>query len=123
LLRQKFYSAINVAGLTLGIAGCLIIFMFVQNELSYDKFHAKGDRIYRLLRGSYMNGEISNTPYTSGPYAPALAADFPEDVQAVVRVMANNGLVTYGDKSFKEERFYLTDANFFKVFSFKLLKV
>ncbi|MDQ4139940.1 MAG: ABC transporter permease, partial [Bacteroidota bacterium] len=122
LLRQKFYTAINVAGLTIGIACCLLIFMFVQNELSYDKFHAKGDRIYRLLRGSYTNGDHTGTPYTSGPYAPALTADFPEDVQAAVRVMASNALVTYADKSFKEDRFYLTDANFFQVFSFKLLK-
>ncbi|RDC65452.1 ABC transporter permease [Adhaeribacter pallidiroseus] len=122
LLRQKFYTAINVAGLTLGVAGCLLIFMFVQNELSYDKFHANGNRIYRLLRNNYMNGKITSTPYTSGPYAPTLAADFPEDIQAAVRVMANNALVTYGDKSFNEDRFYFTDPQFFEVFSFKLLK-
>jgi len=122
LLRQKFYTALNVAGLTLGVAGCLLIFMFVQNELSYDKFHAKGDRIFRLLRDNYMSGNLTSTPYTSGPYAPTLAADFPEDIQAAVRVMANNALVTYGDKSFNEDRFYFTDPDFFKVFSFRLLK-
>ena len=122
LLRQKFYTGINVAGLTLGVAGCLLIFMFVQNELSYDKFHAKGDRIYRLLRNNNMNGQVTRTPYTSGPYAPTLAADFPEDIQAAVRIMANNALVTYGEKSFNEARFYFTDPEFFKIFSFKLLK-
>lgn len=82
LLRQKLYSAINVAGFTVGISGCLLLFMFVQNELSYDKFHAQGDLIYRRLRGNFRNGEISSTPYTSGPYAPALAADFPEGVRS-----------------------------------------
>ncbi|GEO06950.1 ABC transporter permease [Adhaeribacter aerolatus] len=122
LLKQKFYTIINVAGLTLGISCCLLIFLFVQNELSYDKFHAKGDRVYRVLRVAAMNGEEGKIPYTSGPYGRALVTDFPEDIQASVRVMPGNTLVTIGNKSFQENQIVLADSNFFQVFSFPLVK-
>src|SRR5688572_4130381 len=122
LLKQKFYTFINVAGLTLGISCCLLIFLFVQNELSYDKFHVKGDRIFRVLRVAAMNGEEGKIPYTSGPYGRALVTDFPEDIQASVRVMPGNTLVTIGNKSFQENQIILADSNFFQVFSFPLVK-
>ena len=56
LLKQRFYTGINIAGLTLGITCCLLIFLFVQHELSYDRFHRQGDRIFRVLREGRMNG-------------------------------------------------------------------
>jgi len=122
LAKQKFYSGINILGLTLGIACCLLIFLFVQHELSYDKFHAKGDRIFRVLRVDHVNGTLGKIPYTSGPYGPALAADYPDDVKATVRVMKANSLLAYGDKSFNEDNLILVDSNFFQVFSFPLVK-
>lgn len=122
LLKQKFYSGINILGLTLGITCCLLIFLFVQHELSYDQFHKKGNRIYRVLRETMMNGELGHVPYTSGPYARALVNDFPQDIEAAVRVMPTNALLTYQDKSFKEDKVVLADSNFFEIFSFPLLQ-
>ncbi|MDQ3292575.1 MAG: ABC transporter permease, partial [Bacteroidota bacterium] len=122
LLRQKFYTTINVVGLTLGITCCLLIFLFVQNELSYDRFHAQGDRIYRVLRVGGVNGDKAKIPYVSGPYAPALLNDFPSDVKAAVRVMSTNALFSYQDKTFKEERVFITDPNFLEVFTFPLVQ-
>ncbi|QMU31213.1 ABC transporter permease [Adhaeribacter radiodurans] len=122
LLRQKFYTAINIVGLTLGITCCLLIFLFVKNELSYDRFHAQGDRIYRVLRVASINGDKAKIPYVSGPYAPALRNDFPGDVKAAVRVMSTNALFSYQDKTFKEDRVFITDPNFLEVFTFPLVQ-
>jgi len=120
LAKQKFYSGINILGLTLGIACCLLIFLFVQHELSYDTFHAKAKRIFRVQRVDY--GTFGKIPYVSGPYGPALAADFPDDVKATVRVMKANGLLSYGDKSFNEYNLIYADSNFFQVFTFPLVQ-
>ena len=120
LAKQKFYSGINILGLTLGIACCLLIFLFVQHELSYDTFHAKANQIFRVQRVDY--GTFGKIPYVSGPYGPALAADFPDDVKATVRVMKANGLLAYGDKSFNEYNLVYADSNFFQVFTFPLVQ-
>lgn len=121
-LRHKGYTFINVSGLAIGIACCIIIILFVQNELNYDKFHANGDRIYRVLRQANDEGNFRNIGVTSGPYADALLTDYPADIEAAIRVMPNDGLVSYGDKSFREERFYFAAANFFQFFSYPLLE-
>ncbi len=97
-----------------------MIFLFISNELSVDKFHKQGQNIYRVMRG--YDAEKSRTPYLSGPYAPALLNDFPEDVKKAVRVMPENGLVSIGDNSFNEKRVYIADADFFNLFSFELIK-
>jgi putative ABC transport system permease protein len=122
LLKHRFYTFINIAGLTLGITCCLLIFMFVQHELSYDRFHRQGDRIFRVLRQASINGETKGIPYTSGPYARALVTDFPGDVRAAVRVMPTNALLAYEGRSFKENQVILADDNFFRVFTFPLVK-
>jgi len=120
-LRHKGYAAINVSGLAIGIACCMVIFLFVRNELNYDRFHENGDRIFRVLRQAVDDGAQRNIGVTSAPFAPALKTDFPSDVEDVLRVMPNDGLVTYGEKSFYEKKFYLADKNFFEFFSYSLL--
>jgi putative ABC transport system permease protein len=122
LLKYKVYSFINILGLAVGIACCLFIFLFIQNEMNYDHFHVHGRQIYRLLRGSVDNGDKKGTPATSGPYAPALLNDFPSDVQEAVRVMdiGNGILVKIGEKSFMEKKCVLADSNFYSFFSFPL---
>ncbi|MGV3642030.1 MAG: ABC transporter permease [Adhaeribacter sp.] len=122
LLKHRFYTFINIAGLTLGISCCLLIFMFVRHELSYDQFHQQGERLYRVLRLARLNGADQGIPYTSGPYGRALAADFPGQVAAAVRVMPANALLSYQNRSFKEEQMILADSNFFRVFSFPLVQ-
>ncbi len=121
LVKHRIFSVINIAGLSVGIACCLFIFLYIQNEMNYDKFHENGDRIYRVLRKGDMNGEVVGVPWTSGPYGPALKNDFPVEIVHSVRVMPNSGLVTYGDKSFQENKLFFADSTFFGVFSYPLL--
>ncbi|QHT70440.1 FtsX-like permease family protein [Rhodocytophaga rosea] len=122
LLKYKVYSFINIFGLAVGIACCLFIFLFIQNELNYDKFHADGKRIYRLIRSSDENGERKGTPATSGPYAPSLQTDFPSDIEETMRVDPDGGgvLITIDNQSFMEKQCMFVDSNFFQFFSFPL---
>jgi putative ABC transport system permease protein len=122
LFKHKVYSVVNVAGLAVGIACCMFIFLFIRNETSYDAFFENGDRIYRVRRVGEMNGEKVGIPYVSPPYAPTLKNDFPDEIAHAVRVMPERGLVTYGDKSFQENKLFFTDSTFFEVFSYPLLQ-
>jgi putative ABC transport system permease protein len=119
--KQKMFSLINILGLTVGITCCLMIFLFIMNEFSYDKFHTKGKDIYRVMRVSYQNG-TNNIPYLSAPYATALVKDFPDAVRSAVRVFPDNDLIRYKDIVFNEKKIYLVDSNFFSFFSFPLLR-
>ncbi|HTQ65872.1 MAG TPA: ABC transporter permease [Puia sp.] len=120
--KHKLFSLINVLGLTIGITCCLMIFLFIMNEFSYDKFHKDGKDIYRVYRTGNTNGEIRNIPWVSPPYARALATDYPDAVKATMRVQPDNDLVKYKNISFNEKKIYLVDSNFFSFFSFRLLK-
>jgi len=120
--KQKLFSLINVLGLTVGITCCLMIFLFILNEFSFDKFHKNGKNIYRIYRVAVTNGEKRNIPYVSPPYAKALANDYPDAVKATMRVYGDNDLVRYKNISFNEKKIYLVDSNFFSFFSFRLLK-
>ena len=122
LKKQKLFSLINILGLTVGITCCLLIFLFILNEFSYDNFHKNGKYIYRIMRVSEMNGDRREIPYVSAAYAPALANDFSDVVKQVVRVDHDNDLISYNNISFNEKDIYLTDNNFFTFFSFPLVK-
>jgi putative ABC transport system permease protein len=120
--RQKAYSIINVAGLAVGLACCVCILVYVHYELSYDKFHAHADNIYRLV----MNGDTSGSPFdvalSSGPIGPTLAKDFPE-VDNVVRFQPRSRTpVSYMEKKFLEGGVFYADETVFDVFRFALLK-
>ena len=78
LRKQKLFSLINILGLTIGITCCLMLFLFILNEFSFDNFHKNGKNIYRIMRVGEMNGERREIPYVSPAYAPALANDFPD---------------------------------------------
>ncbi|HEY1871820.1 MAG TPA: ABC transporter permease, partial [Chitinophagaceae bacterium] len=120
--KQKLFSLINILGLTVGITCCLMIFLFILNEFSYDKFHKNGENIYRVMRVAVTNGEKRNIPWLSPPYAQALLNDYPDAVKSAVRVQPDNDLISYNNVSFNEKKIYLTDSNFFEFFSFKLLE-
>lgn len=120
LWKHKLFSLINVFGLALGLTVTILILQYVQAERSYDQFPEKRDEIYRVLRVS----DISNTGYsigvTSGPYGPTLLNDYPETVKDFVRVLPNNGLISYENRAFIEGKIYFSDANFFEFFSYPL---
>ncbi len=128
LFRFKVYSFINIVGLALGMGTCLIIFVFVLQQYSYDNFNKKADRIYRINLEAKINGKqtkLALTPPSLGPY---LESQFPQ-IESVVRLYAydvltsiGNPAVAYRDKALRANRFILVDSTFFKVFSFKMLQ-
>ena len=119
--KQKLFSLINVLGLTIGIACCTMIYLFVLNELSFDNFNKQSDHIYRVARVT-LTGEKRNIPYLSPLYGPTLLNDFPADIISMVRVDPDNDLISYKNVSFNEGKILLTDSNFFSFFNYKLLK-
>src|ERR1700691_5403081 len=123
LRKQKIFSLINILGLTVGITCCLMIFLFIAHELSYDNFHKNGKDIYRVMRVGNLNGTGNEeVAYLSAPYATALLNDYPNAIAQAVRVMPDNDLITYKNVGFNEKNIYLTDDNFFEFFNFPLVK-
>ena len=123
LLKHKVYSIINISGLAIGMACCILIMLYIENEFSYDRHHRNADRIYRVLRETRGDGgdrSVSNG--TSGALAPNLRSDFSE-VQASLRVWNawRNTWLSYGDRMFRQT-FCLADANILNVSTFPLVK-
>ena len=119
--RNTSYSFLNVAGLAVGMAGFILISLFTRYHLSYDRYHEQAGRIYRVATESRLHGTI--TALTPNPMAPELSREFPEVVQAVrIDHVKEKVLIRYENKVFKEERFFLSDPNVFKVFSFPLIR-
>jgi putative ABC transport system permease protein len=118
LLRHKGYTITNILGLSIGIASCILIMLFVKSEFSYDKFHTKSERIYRAwLHEKYEGQEFINTQ-TPIPLGPALVSNFPE-VESMCRVYTFSTLVQYKGSKFNEP-LNMVDSNFFQLFDFKL---
>ena len=120
LMKSKVFSLINVLGLTIGITVCMMIFLFIMNEFSVDKFHKNGKDIYRVMRG--YDRSKAPTSYLSGPYARALLNDYPNEIEKAVRVMATDATFSIENKAFNEKKLYLVDSSFFTFFSFPLVK-
>lgn len=99
-----------------------MIFLFIMNEFSVDRFHKNNDRIYRVMRGFENEGKQGSVSYLSGPYAPALLNDFKGEITKAVRVNPTDNLVTIGNRSFHEKKVYDVDSDFFSLFSFPLIK-
>jgi putative ABC transport system permease protein len=121
LRKYKAYSFINIAGLAVGMACCLLILMYVQDELSYDRFHTNTDRIFRVTAEFGPKDKprsLANTPY---PVAPALKAEFPEIFDAVRFRIRYRPIIQYQDKRFWEENFCLVDSTFLEFFSFSMI--
>ncbi len=123
LKRHKLHSAINILGLAVGMACCLLIILFIIDELSYDHFHEKADRIYRIV--SEFENETTGEMYqmATTPYllTELLKEQFPE-IEKTVRFYRINPSVRYGNKQFFERQFCFVDATVFDVFSFPLEK-
>ena len=120
--KNKVFSAINIFGLSIGLAACLLIFQFVSFELSYDKFHEKYDRIYRITNDRFQNGKlIQHGTITYPTVGPTMAKDFPE-IEMYTRLMPGGELtVRIEDKSFRDDYCHFADEHFLSVFSFPLL--
>ncbi|ELR68419.1 putative FtsX-related transmembrane transport protein [Fulvivirga imtechensis AK7] len=125
ILRQKSYAFINIFGLAIGMAATILILLFVQDELSYDDYHEKSDRIYRVSR-QWLNAEGESSlhlGHCAPPFGPLLQNDFEGIVEEAVRIGSAYGpLITYKEKKIEEDNFYLGDANIFEVFSWPLIE-
>ncbi len=120
LMRHKGYSLINVLGLSVGVACCVLIGLFIHDEFRVNRFHTKSDRIYKLLREMRNDGGIRDMGFgTSGAAGPALKKDYSE-IETVVRYMLDYSWTTYKDRKFNQ-RFCLTDPDFLDVFDFELV--
>ena len=117
LIRNKFYSVVNIIGLSIGITACILIMLYVQNELSYDKFHEKADRIYRVNLNYGPNMDNPNSPRSSGPLRDVIQDEIPEVEEAVRVTTYWEPVLQYKDKMFNETKWCFVDDNFFKVFS------
>ena len=123
LFRHKAYSFINVSGLAIGMACCILILLYVQDELSYDRFYENADQIYRLEANvKTRSGETGKWPATSGPMAPTLLDDYPEITQAVRIKPVGTMLISYEKVSCYEEHLLFADLSIFDVFTFPLIR-
>ncbi len=128
LLRQKAFSIINIIGLSVGLASVIMILLYVEDEYSFDKFHKKGDRIYKVFLERNYPDHVTLYAIIPHSFSEVMVSDFPE-VENAVRMFANNNeiLVTYTNeknklKSFEEDKFYLGDSTFFDVFDVRMVK-
>ncbi len=123
LKKHKGYTFINITGLAVGLACCLLIVLCVRDELSYDRYHDNADQIYRITLDALLGEQEINGPISPAPMAQALVSDFPEVVQATrLFTYMDETLVRYQDSRFVEERFFFGDSTFFEVFTFPLLR-
>ncbi len=120
LMRHRVYSVINVLGLAIGMATCILIVRYIQDELSFNGWHTKAERIYRVIRETKGGGESSYLPNTSGALAQALQQDFPE-VDKAVRVWPGWTDVSLGGQRFRMD-ICIADREMFEVFDFPFVK-
>ena len=125
LNRNKFISFVNLFGLTVGICCCLLIGIYIQNELSYDRYNKNADHIYRVER-TFLNAETGalslQLAAVAPPFAPLLQNDF-KDIKKITSLLpVSNSTFKYGDNIFNEKNMFFADANLFDVFDFKVTK-
>src|SRR5262245_19237853 len=126
LSRDKTYALINVAGLALAVACCLVLGVYLRSELTYDQSHANHERIFRVVNEFTINGKVDTFPVTSGMLGPMLK-DENADIQAVVRFQGGGGgnqrFIKHGDTGYYWENMVTADPTVFAVFTHKILYV
>ena len=123
LLKYKGYSFINIIGLAIGLSSAILILLFVQDEISYDKFHDKSDQIYRV----YLNGKIASdemvVAVSCAPLGATMVKDYPEVLNSArLFTFSGDPLVRYEENSLVVEKYYYADSTFFEVFSANFLR-
>ncbi|MDP9230174.1 MAG: ABC transporter permease, partial [Bacteroidota bacterium] len=127
MMRNKTSSFINVAGLSIGISCVLLIVMFIQNELSYDKFHKDANRIFQVTLNGTRNGEEFWAGNTPPPVGAALVNNFPE-IESYTRMYNASDEVVRSEENKQAENYFTernvhgVDSNFLQLFNYKLLE-
>jgi len=119
IARNRFYSVLNIAGLAIGMICAILIFLYVQKELTFDKHHVNYERIYRLESNFTISGKNTLAALVPMPMAPTLMDEYPE-IEECVRFAGfgiDDILFTYGEKKFYEDNIYFTDSTVFDVFT------
>lgn len=125
-MNQKYYSAINTIGLALGIAACILILLFVQDELSYEKDFKNEGKIYRLVQDFPMGDHLSQTATVPYPTRDKLQTDFPEITNSAFifrpASWGNSTVIRYEDDEYFEDNFVFAEHSFLEIYDFKFLK-
>ncbi|NIJ54214.1 ABC transporter permease [Dyadobacter arcticus] len=122
LVKDKFYSLINILGLTIGVTCGMLLFLYVSDELSYDRYHEKADRIYRIVSYIREPDKINKWTSTQPPLVKTLKQDYPF-VESYVRFFGRGRtMFKLGEKRFYEEDVYSTDSTIFDIFTYKFLE-
>ncbi len=123
LVRFKTYSLLNIVGLIIGFTSCFLILLFVQDELSYDKYNRNAEQIYRLTEDMVSGGKIWHSAESAAPIGPALLNEYPA-VKSLVRFYKYplKAVINYGEKNFFESNFLFADSSVFDVFTWHLLE-
>ena len=122
IIRYKGFSIINILGLSIGIAATLLILLWVQDELSFDKFHKLADRLYQVEEDQYYSGEVYHVTVTPYPSGPVWKEEIPEIENACRYQWSYGMLFNYDEKAFYEDNCLAVDSTFFSMFSFPLIK-
>ena len=120
LQKNKLYSFVNIIGLTIGIASCILIGLYIWHEQSFDRFHNNANRIARVTWEYNFDDQANSVALTGTKVGPEFKRNFPE-VQAYVRTMKYPRVIAYKDKLFDEKGFFYADSAFFSMFSFPLI--
>ncbi len=122
IIKHLGYSILNILGLTLGFTSALFLIIYVSDEISYDRYHEKADRIYRVSSKITEPDDQFTWIVAQIPFGPQVVQDYPE-VQSFVRfINMPRALYKYEDKEFNEENFYYVDSTLFDIFTYKVLK-
>jgi putative ABC transport system permease protein len=122
LTKHKTFSIINIAGLSIGIAVCFVIMLFVQDELSFDRFNKNADRIVRIVFKANINGGKIFESNVMPPVASAMKNDYPEVQEATRLQQAGTPKISYKDKTLKEDQMAFVDPDFFSVFTLPFIE-
>jgi putative ABC transport system permease protein len=119
--KHKGYASINIVGLAIGMACCILIVLYIATELSYDRYHKNAGRIFRLGLDANMGGSQVITPISNVPSAPALVQEYPEVIDAVRIRTVSRTSVEYEDKQYYENGILYADNSLFSVFTFPMI--
>src|SRR5680860_675523 len=122
IIKNSGIFSLNIAGLAIGIASCLIIMLFVVDELSYDRFNEKSDEIFRVVFKAQIEGEDVREAVVMPPVAETLKREFPEVEEATRLRRMGEPNVIYNNTTFKNSKYAWVDPNFFEVFTMPLIK-
>ncbi len=119
LISQRFYSFINIAGLSIGITACILVMLYVKHDLSYDRYHKNAENIYRIEFSITQEGITNHLAQSQALLGPTLKNEYP-DIKKLTRIyFSNRSLVKTGDNNNYEDRIVYADSAFFEIFSYQ----